>query len=80
MTLGDDRMFVGWASVDRFVDADDLFLIDIGQLAPMPDSFAFAQKCAHNCGMWMDDSSDKWICLVVGSKSRFWRISKCRRL
>ena len=71
VTLGEDRMFVGWASVDRFVDADDLFLIDIGQLAPMPDSFAFAQKCAHNCGMWMDDSSDKWICFSCGIKIPF---------
>ena len=73
VTLGDDRMFVGWASVDRFVDADDLF--------PSHDIRTRLLKSVHiivACG-WMILPISGSV-LVVGSKSRFWRISKCRRL
>lgn len=66
--LGADRMMVGWADVSKFIDAGDIWLIDIGELSPMPDELNFAQRCPHGAiyGMWRDQDSDKWTCFGCG--------------
>lgn len=69
-TLGNDRDIIGWCQCDKMIDAGSELVVDVGSIYPMPDDFNFGQPCAHGArhGMWMDESSDKWVCFGCGLK------------
>jgi hypothetical protein len=73
ITLGEDRTFIGWVNTGKLTDAGDRMIVDIGVLCSMPDSFNFAQQCAHLAkhGGWMDETTNHWICYGCGTKIVF---------
>jgi len=57
-------VFIGWAKREKFLDADDRFLIRVDALNAMPEKLLFSETCPHMSvhGGFYDRESDSWRC------------------